>query len=155
MCIYLLLVLIFHSFKDPLVILTTVPFCIIGGAIGLRLIGGSINVFSIIGFLTLVGLITKHGILMVQFANQSLRQELDLLKAIEAAARKRFRPIVMTTLAMVFGAIPFVLYSSIMYHSRTQLGTVLILGPLVGTLFSLFVVPLSYRLFHSKVGAKS
>ncbi|MFZ9034799.1 MAG: efflux RND transporter permease subunit [Francisellaceae bacterium] len=146
MCIYFLLVVLFKNLIDPLIIMLTIPFSVIGGALSLYLIGGSINIYSIVGLITLVGLITKHGILIVQFANHKLKDGLGVKEAILTATALRFRPIMMTTLAMIFGALPLILSHELMYVARQNLGIVIIGGLVVGTLFSLFIVPMVYLL---------
>ena len=143
-CIYLLLAVIFDSLIDPFIILLTVPFSLIGGAFSLWLFGDSLNVFSTLALITLVGLITKHGILIVQFANAEMTKGATKRQAILSATHDRFRPIMMTTLAMTLGALPLLLNPGVMYVARRDLGMVLISGLIIGTLFSLFVVPLAY-----------
>lgn len=150
-CVYFLLTLLFKSMMDPLIIMLTVPFTVIGGALSLYLIGGSLNIFSTLGLITLVGLITKHGVLIVQFANAELKKGSAVLDAILTATRYRFRPIIMTTLAMIFGALPLMLSDKIMYVSRENLAIVIIGGLLIGTVFSLIIVPLVYFLIKRPV----
>ena len=145
-CVYFLMAILFKSLLDPLVIMLTVPFSIVGGALSLYLVGGTLNIFSALGLITLVGLITKHGILIIQFADDSLRQGMSVREAVMHATRYRFRPIIMTTLAMIFGALPLVLSHELLYVSRQALGIVIIGGIAIGTLFSLFIVPLVYTL---------
>jgi hydrophobe/amphiphile efflux-1 (HAE1) family protein len=145
-CIYFLLTILFRNLLDPFIIMLTVPFTVIGGALSLYLIDGSFNLFSVLGLITLVGLITKHGILIIQFANAELKKGALVLDAILSATRHRFRPVIMTTLAMVLGALPLLLSSEMMYVSRQNLAIVLIGGLLIGTLFSLFIVPIVYVL---------
>ena len=110
------------------------------------LIHGSINLYSTLGLITLIGLITKHGVLIVQFANQELKKGTEIREAILLATQHRFRPIIMTTLAMTLGALPLVFSYDLMYIARRELGTVVIGGLVIGTLFSLFIVPLVYSL---------
>ena len=145
-CVYFLLAILFKSIVDPFVIMLTVPFCVIGGALSLYLIGGSLNIYSTVGLITLVGLITKHGVLIVQFANDELKKGAKVKDAVLLATHHRFRPIIMTTLAMVFGALPLLFSSGMMYVSRENLGIVIIGGLIIGTFFSLFIVPLVYTL---------
>src|SRR3990167_823486 len=146
-CVYFLLTILFGNLIDPFIIMLTVPFSVIGGALSLYLIGGTLNIFSIFGLITLIGLITKHGVLIVQFANQELKsKQCSIKEAIFTATHHRFRPIMMTTLAMSLGALPLVLGSEHMYVSRQNLGIVIIGGLLIGTLFSIFIVPLIYTL---------
>ena len=145
-CVYFLLAILFKSIVDPFVIMLTVPFCVIGGALSLYLIGGTLNLYSTVGLITLVGLITKHGVLIVQFANDELKKGANVKDAVLLATHHRFRPIIMTTLAMVFGALPLLFSSGMMYVSRENLGIVIIGGLIIGTFFSLFIVPLVYTL---------
>lgn len=144
--VFFLLALIFKNLFDPLIIMLTVPFAMLGGALSLYLIQGSINLYSSLGLITLVGLITKHGVLIVQFSNQGLKEGKSVLEAVLQATHSRFRPIMMTTFAMTFGALPLVLSSDIFYKSRENLGVTIMGGVLVGTLFSLFIIPLVYSL---------
>jgi multidrug efflux pump len=145
-CIYFLLTILFKNLADPLIILLTVPCTVIGGALSLYFIGGSINVYSTLGLITLIGLITKHGILIVRFANDELIQGKSVMEATLEATKHRFRPIMMTTLAMVMGALPLLLSDKIIYVSRQNLAIVIIGGLLIGTLFSLVIIPVVYSL---------
>lgn len=142
--IYLVLSAQFESFFDPFIILLTVPCSIAGGVVLLKLVGGSINVYTQIAFITLIGLITKHGILIVEFANTLQKGGLPLNEAILKSASLRLRPILMTTAAMVFGAIPLVWVQGYGAISRAQMGWVIIGGMSIGTVFSLTVMPLGY-----------
>jgi multidrug efflux pump len=144
--IYFLLTILFKNLIDPFIILLTVPCTMIGGALSLYLIGGSINIYSTLGLITLIGLITKHGILIVRFANEELLKGKSVIQATLEATRHRFRPIMMTTLAMVMGALPLLLSDKMMYVSRQNLAIVIIGGLLVGTLFSLVIIPVVYSL---------
>jgi multidrug efflux pump len=144
--IYLVLAALFESFLDPLIVLLTVPLCIVGALFALNMIGASLNVFTGIGLVTLIGLVSKHGILITQFANQLRQQGLALEEAILQAAAIRLRPILMTTLTMILGALPLVFSSGPGAIGRNQIGWVIVSGLLVGTIFSLFVVPVAYRL---------
>ncbi len=142
--IYLVLVAQFESFIDPLVILLTVPFAIIGAVLALKLTGGTLNIYSNIGLVTLIGLIAKHGILMTEFANRRLAEGKSIHDAIVEAAVLRLRPILMTTSAMILGAVPLALAFGPGAETRHQIGWVIVGGLLVGTLFSLVVVPIAY-----------
>jgi multidrug efflux pump len=144
--IYLVLAAQFESFRDPLIILLTVPLSITGALGALYFAGASLNVYSQIGLVTLVGLITKHGILIVEFANQLQEQGKARLDAIIEATSLRLRPILMTTAAMVLGALPLALAEGAGAESRQQIGWVIVGGMTLGTLLTLFVVPtvLSY-----------
>jgi multidrug efflux pump len=145
--IYLVLAAQFESFRDPFVIMLTVPLSMTGALLALFLLpGGTLNVYSQIGLVTLVGLITKHGILIVEFTNQLREQGRTVGEALVEAASLRLRPILMTTGAMVLGAIPLALASGAGAESRQQIGSVIVGGLLLGTLLTLFVVPTVYSL---------
>ncbi|MBP9726272.1 MAG: efflux RND transporter permease subunit [Gammaproteobacteria bacterium] len=143
--IYLVLAAKFESWRDPLVILVSVPMSICGALIPLNLGFASLNIYSGIGLVTLIGLISKHGILMVEFANIIQREEkLSIHDAIIKSASLRLRPILMTTCAMVFGVLPLLLANGAGSHSRFDIGLVIFTGMIIGTLFTLFVVPTMY-----------
>ena len=144
--IYLVLAAQFESFRDPLIIMLTVPLSMTGALAALYVTGGTLNVYSQIGLVTLVGLITKHGILIVEFANQLREQGRALAEAVVEAAVLRLRPILMTTGAMVLGAVPLALATGAGAESRQQIGWVIVGGMLLGTLLTLFVVPTVYTL---------
>jgi len=144
--IYLVLAAQFESFRDPLIIMLTVPLSMTGALAALYLSGGTLNVYSQIGLVTLVGLITKHGILIVEFANQLRDGGAALREAVVEASVLRLRPILMTTGAMVLGAIPLALATGAGAESRQQIGWVIVGGLLLGTFFTLFVVPTVYTL---------
>jgi multidrug efflux pump len=150
--IYLVLAAQFESFRDPLIILITVPLSMTGALGALYLSGGSLNVYSQIGLVTLVGLITKHGILIVEFANQLETSGRARLDAIIEAASLRLRPILMTTGAMVLGAVPLALATGAGAESRQQIGWVIVGGMSLGTFLTLFVIPvvLSFVGAHHK-----
>ncbi|HYD15941.1 MAG TPA: efflux RND transporter permease subunit, partial [Hyphomicrobium sp.] len=139
--IYLVLAAQFESFRDPLIILITVPLSMCGALGTLYLVGGSLNVYSQIGLVTLVGLITKHGILIVEFANQLEAEGKNRRDAVIEAATLRLRPILMTTGAMVLGAVPLALAVGAGAESRQQIGWVIVGGMSLGTVLTLFVVP--------------
>ncbi|RWU22261.1 multidrug efflux protein [Pseudomonas alkylphenolica] len=145
--IFLVLAAQFESFRDPLVILVTVPLSICGALIPLFLGISSMNIYTQVGLVTLIGLISKHGILIVEFANQ-LREHkgLSAREAVEEAASIRLRPVLMTTAAMVFGMVPLILATGAGAVSRFDIGTVIATGMSVGTLFTLFVLPCVYTL---------
>jgi multidrug efflux pump len=150
--IFLVLAAQFESFVDPLVIMLSVPLSMIGALLALKLSGGSLNVYSQIGLITLVGLITKHGILIVEFANQLREQGLSIIDAVVKAASQRLRPILMTTGAMVLGAVPLAMATGAGAESRIQIGWVIVGGMSLGTMLTIFVVPTMYMLFaRSKV----
>lgn len=148
--IFLVLAAQFESFVDPFVILLSVPLSMVGALLALRLSGGTINVYSQIGLITLVGLITKHGILIVEFSNQLRQQGRATLEAVVEAAALRLRPILMTTAAMVLGALPLALATGAGAESRRQIGWVIVGGMSLGTLLTIFVVPTMYTLFARK-----
>ena len=148
--IYLVLAAQFESFIDPFVIMLSVPLSMVGALAALQWSGGSLNVFSQIGLVTLVGLITKHGILIVEFANQLREQGVSAMQAVQQSARLRLRPILMTTGAMVLGALPLALADGAGAESRRQIGWVIVGGMSLGTLLTIFVVPTMYTLFARK-----
>ena len=148
--IFLVLAAQFESFIDPFVILLSVPLSMAGALMALKWSGGTLNVFSQIGLITLVGLITKHGILIVEFANQLREQGLDTMAAICKSAAQRLRPILMTTGAMVLGALPLALATGAGAESRRQIGWVIVGGMSLGTLLTIFVVPTMYSLLARK-----
>lgn len=139
--IYLVLAAQFESFKDPLLIMLTVPLSMTGALLALQATGGTLNVYSQIGLITLVGLITKHGILIVEFTNQLMAQGKALRDAVVEASVLRLRPILMTTGAMVLGAVPLALARGAGAESRAQIGWVIVGGMTLGTLLTLFVLP--------------
>jgi multidrug efflux pump len=144
--IYLVLSAQFESFRDPFIIMLTVPLSMAGALAALKLSGGTLNVYSQIGLVTLVGLITKHGILIVEFSNQMQGKGLAIRDAVVEAAVLRLRPILMTTGAMVLGAVPLALAHGAGAESRQPIGWVIVGGILVGTALTLFVVPTVYTL---------
>jgi len=148
--IFLVLSAQFESFVDPFVIMLSVPLSMLGALGALQWSGGTLNVYSQIGLITLVGLITKHGILIVEFANQMRQQGLDTLEAVVQGASLRLRPILMTTGAMVLGALPLALATGAGAESRQQIGWVIVGGMSVGTLLTIFVVPTMYMLLARK-----
>ncbi|WP_455210719.1 efflux RND transporter permease subunit [Kaarinaea lacus] len=144
--IYLVLAAQFESFIDPFVIMLTVPLAITGAVLTLKLTGGTINVYSQVGLVMLVGLITKHGILIVAFANDLQLHGKSIRDAVIHAASLRLRPILMTTAAMVLGALPLALAVGAGAESRQPIGWVIVGGLTVGTLLTLFVIPVVYTL---------
>jgi multidrug efflux pump len=144
--IYLVLAAQFESVIDPFVILLTVPLGVLGALSLMKLFGASLNVFSQIGLVTLIGLITKHGVLIVQFANQLYYTNKNALESVKQAALVRFRPILMTTGATVLGALPLALASGAGSEARQQIGLVIVGGMIFGTVLTLFVVPVVYSL---------
>jgi multidrug efflux pump len=148
--IYLVLAAQFESFVDPLIIMLTVPLSMAGALLALKLTGGTLNVYSQIGLVTLVGLITKHGILIVEFANQLQERGSEKRAAVIESAVLRLRPILMTTGAMVLGSVPLAIAVGAGAESRQQIGWVIVGGLLMGTLFTLFVVPTAYMILARK-----
>ena len=142
--IYLVLAAQFESFRDPVMIMVSVPLSMTGALAALWFTGGTLNVYSQIGLVTLIGLITKHGILIVDFANKLQLEGTERRAAIIEAARLRLRPILMTTAAMILGAIPLALATGAGAESRQQIGWVIVGGMSLGTLLTLFVVPCVY-----------
>lgn len=145
--IYLVLAAQFGSFIDPFIILLSVPLSIVFAIVALKLSGGTMSLYANIGLVTLVGMITKHGILITQFTNELREEGQPLMDALVTAASIRLRPILMTTSAMVFGALPLVLVTGPGSVGRHQIGWVIIAGLLFGTFFSLVVVPIAYTFF--------
>jgi multidrug efflux pump len=148
--IYLVLAAQFESLIDPFIILLTVPMALTGALLSLWLTGQSINVFSEIGIIMLIGLITKNGILIVEFANQRKEEGLSVSEAVLSAATSRFRPILMTTLAMIFGTLPIALSLGTSSGSRTSLGIAVVGGLLFAGLLTLYVIPSVYSYFSRK-----
>ena len=153
--IFLALAAQFESFRDPLIILVSVPMSIAGALafIALGIGSATLNIYTEVGLVTLMGLISKHGILIVEFANNKQKEGLSKRAAIEAAAEIRLRPILMTTAAMVLGVLPLIMASGAGAVSRFNMGLVIATGIAIGTLFTLFVVPAVYLLLgenHAK-----
>lgn len=146
--IFLVMAAQFESVRDPLIILISVPLALGGALLSLFFLkSGSINVYSQIGLITLIGLITKHGILLVDFANQAKEKGASRTTAILESCKLRLRPILMTTFAMVLGAIPLATATGAGSEARQQIGVVIVGGMSIGTLFTLFVVPILYVVF--------
>ncbi|WP_292633727.1 efflux RND transporter permease subunit, partial [Mesorhizobium sp.] len=149
--IYLVLAAQFESFRDPLIIMMAVPLSIFGAIVPLNIGLGTLNIYTQVGLITLIGLITKHGILLVEFANQ--QREVHGMRrrdAIIASAKVRLRPILMTTAAMALGVVPLIISSGAGAAARYSMGLVIFTGILVGTMFTLFVVPMFYTFIASK-----
>jgi multidrug efflux pump len=145
--IFLVLAAQFESFVDPLIIMLTVPLSMTGALLALHLTGGTLNIYSQIGLVSLIGLISKHGILIVEFANRLQDEGRPLREAVIEAAALRLRPILMTTGAMIAGAIPLAIAAGAGAESRHAIGWVIVGGMTFGTLLTLFVVPTAYTLF--------
>jgi multidrug efflux pump subunit AcrB len=154
--IFLVLAAQFESFRDPLIILTTVPLSIGGALVVMNIASaffqvGTVNIYTQVGLVTLIGLISKHGILMVEFANElQERERLDRRAAILKAAAIRLRPILMTTAAMVVGMVPLLFASGAGARSRFDIGLVIAAGMTIGTIFTLFVLPVIYTFLARK-----
>jgi multidrug efflux pump len=146
--IFLALAALFESFRDPFIVLVSVPMSICGALIfiSLNVGGASLNIYTQVGLVTLIGLISKHGILIVQFANDLQREGKSKREAVETAAAIRLRPILMTTAAMVLGVVPLVTASGAGAVGRFNMGLVIMTGLSIGTLFTIFVVPAMYML---------
>ena len=143
--IYLVLAAQFESFRDPFIMLVTVPLSVSGALLFLALGYATMNIYTQVGLVTLIGLISKHGILIVQFANQlRAEQGLNRREAVEQACAIRLRPILMTTAAIVLAVMPLVLADGAGAASRSAIGIVIASGMSIGTLFTLFVVPAVY-----------
>jgi multidrug efflux pump len=149
--IFLTLAAQFESFRDPFIVLSVVPLAMVGAAIGLLAVNGSLNAYSFIGLVTLIGLVAKGGILITEFANQLRDEGRDLQDAIVEAAATRLRPILMTTVATILGAVPLLLTVGPGARSREDLGAVVVGGMVFGTVVSLFVVPACYVVMSRKV----
>jgi multidrug efflux pump len=143
---FLVLAAQFESYIDPLVIMLTVPLAIVGGLLGLYLTGSTLNLYSQIGLVMLIGLAAKNGILIVEFANQLRGQRLSFYHAVLKASEIRLRPIVMTGITTAAGTIPLILSSGAGAETRMVIGVVVLAGVLSATLFTLFVVPVAYGL---------
>jgi len=153
--IYLVLAAQFESFADPFVIMLSVPLSMTGALLALWWAGGTMNIYSQIGLVTLVGLITKHGILIVEFSNQLRERGAGLFEAVQQASVLRLRPILMTTGAMVLGAVPLALASGAGAESRMQIGWVIVGGLSFGTVLTLYVVPTVYTLVRQFLDRKA
>ncbi|MCC5977595.1 MAG: efflux RND transporter permease subunit [Salinarimonas sp.] len=152
--IYLVLAAQFESFRDPFIILMSVPLSIFGVIVPLNLGLGTLNIYTQVGLITLIGLITKHGILIVEFANQQRRaSDISREAAIVMAARMRLRPILMTTAATALGVVPLIIADGAGAAARSAMGIVIFSGITVGTLFTLFVVPTFYSLISPRTFA--
>jgi multidrug efflux pump len=150
--VYLALAAQFESFRDPVVILVSVPMALFGAMLFINAGASTLNIYTQVGLVTLLGLISKHGILIVQFANELQRAGHTKMQAIVEAAAVRLRPIVMTTAAMVTGVLPLVIASGAGAAGRRSMGIVLFTGLSIGTLFTLFVVPAMYILLGADHG---
>ncbi|NVJ55296.1 MAG: vibriobactin export RND transporter permease subunit VexH [Vibrionaceae bacterium] len=146
---YLVLAAQFESFINPLVVMFTVPMGVFGGFLGMFIMGQGLNIYSQIGMIMLIGMVTKNGILIVEFANQLRDRGFEFEKAIVDAAARRLRPIMMTAFTTLAGAIPLIISSGAGYESRVAVGTVIFFGMGFATLVTLFVIPAMYRLISA------
>ena len=151
--IYLVLAAQFESFRSPLVIMLTVPLAMTGALAALTLKGFTLNVYSQIGLVMLIGLITKNGILIVEFANQLRGRGMARIEAVIESSTLRLRPILMTSGATVLGALPLALAAGAGAEARQTIGWVVVGGLLLGTLFTLFIIPTAYALLAGEVHA--
>jgi len=151
--IYLVLAAQFESFRDPFIIMMSVPLSIFGAVLPLYFGLGTLNIYTQVGLITLIGLITKHGILMVEFANQQRAHGMSRKQAIVAAAKTRLRPILMTTAAMALAVVPLIIAEGAGAAARQAMGLVIFTGLLIGTFFTLFVVPMFYSLISRSDGS--
>ncbi|OEF25659.1 multidrug efflux RND transporter permease subunit [Vibrio rumoiensis] len=147
---YLVLAAQFESFINPLVVMFTVPMGVLGGFLGLYVMGQGLNIYSQIGMIMLIGMVTKNGILIVEFANQLRDKGIEFEKAIIDAAARRLRPILMTAFTTIAGSLPLVMSTGAGYESRIAVGTVVLFGMSFATLVTLFVIPQMYRLISVK-----
>lgn len=152
--IFLVLAAQFNSFRDPLVVLVAVPLSIFGAMLPIAMGAMTLNIYTQIGLLTLIGLIAKHGILIVEFANQLAADGMDRHEAVLKASAMRLRPILMTTFATVLGVLPLLLAWGAGANARFSIGLTITTGMLIGTLFTLFVLPTFYLPFFSGSGAR-
>lgn len=151
--VYLVLAAQFESFVHPATIITTVPLAVAGGVIGLALMGKSLNLYSQIGIVMLVGLAAKNGILIVEFANQLRDEGAEIFDAIQRAAARRLRPILMTSIATVAGAIPLMIASGAGAAARSAIGVVIVFGVSLATLITLFLIPILYARLAGYTGS--
>lgn len=151
--VFLVLAAQFESYVHPFVIMLTVPLAMGGGLLGLLLLGGSINIYSQIGLIILIGLATKNGILIVEFANQLRDMNYNFNRATLTASKVRFRPIVMTGLTTIAGSLPLILASGAGAETRIVIGTVILFGVVAATIFTLFILPVAYSLLARKTSS--
>ncbi len=150
--VFLVLAAQFESFIHPLIIMVTVPLALVGGLLGLLITGKTLNIYSQIGVVMLIGIAAKNGVLIVEFINQLRDQGMEFSKAIVDGARIRFRPVIMTTVSTLMGSIPLMLASGPGSESRATLGIVVFWGVSIAAVFTLFVVPVFYNLFARSTG---
>jgi len=151
--VFLVLAAQFESFVHPLVIMVTVPLAVAGGLLGLRIAGKTLNIYSQIGIIMLVGIAAKNGVLIVEFINQMRDRGMEFHDAIVAASRIRFRPVIMTAFCAVMGSVPLILAHGPGAASRQALGVVIFSGVSLATLFTLFIVPSVYNLMARRTSS--
>jgi multidrug efflux pump len=151
--VFLVLAAQFESFIHPLVIMITVPLAVAGGLFGLWLTGMTLNIYSQIGIIMLVGIASKNGVLIVEFINQMRDEGMEFHDAVVEGARIRFRPVVMTAFSTVIGSVPLIMATGPGAASRTHLGVVIFSGVSIATLFTLFIVPAFYDVFARRTGS--
>lgn len=147
---YLALVLLYNNWADPLVVMFSIPFSILGAILALALSATSLNIYAMLGLVMLIGLVAKNAILLVDFANERRREGMDVDTALVEAVRLRTRPILMTALSTIIGMIPVAVASGSSAELRNGIGWVIIGGMALSTLLTLIVVPVVYRIFHRK-----
>ena len=153
MVVFLVLAAQFESFIHPFVIILTVPFAVVGALFGLYVTGNTLNVYTQVGLIMLVGLAAKNGILIVEFANQLRDEGVEFMRAIEKAAQTRLRPIIMTSITTMAGAMPLAFSFGAGAETRAAIGVVVVFGVFFGTFFTLFIVPAAYALLAQKTGS--
>ena len=150
--VFLVLAAQFESFVHPLIIMVSVPLAVAGGLLALKVTGRTLNIYSQIGVVILIGIAAKNGILIVEFINQLRDQGREFIDAIVEGARIRFRPVVMTTISTVMGSVPLMLATGPGSESRSTLGVVMFAGVTLATILMLFIIPVFYRLFARHTG---
>jgi multidrug efflux pump len=151
--VYLLLAAQFESFIHPAVIITTVPLAIAGGVVGLAVMGQTLNLYSQVGLVMLVGLAAKNGILIVEFANQLRDTGVEFVDSVRQAALRRLRPILMTSIATVAGALPLMLATGAGAAARKAIGVIIVWGVSLATLITLFLIPILYVMMARRTGS--
>jgi multidrug efflux pump len=153
--VYLVLAAQFESWVDPFIIMLTVPLSLLGAVASLHAFGQTLNVFSQIGIIMLVGLVTKNGILIVEFANQRKAQGMTVLEAVTDAAAARFRPILMTSLSTILGILPIAMTTGGAGGSRRSMGIAVVGGLIIATILTLYVVPAVYSFLSSEYSRRT
>jgi HAE1 family hydrophobic/amphiphilic exporter-1 len=146
--IYLIMVVLYNSLSDPLIVMFSIPLSLIGAFLALALAMSNLNIFSIIGLIVLIGLVAKNAILLVDFTNHAREQGMELFDALIEAGKERLRPILMTTFAMIFGMMPIALASGDAAELKNGMAWVIIGGLTSSMLLTLVVIPVVYYIFH-------